>query len=110
MTTPSTAHVARHTHLLAGLDGSNLLAFMASLGTLRLLELGRPASKPRLRWEHRGVWTPILETDLSQAELVDALAGAARAQCSMPVAVLAGWRPTSQNTASTHTASTSRQR
>jgi len=84
MTTPSTAHVARHTHLLSGLDGSNLLAFMASLGTLRLLELGRPASKPRLRWEHRGVWTPILETDLSQAELVDALAGAARAMAAEP--------------------------
>lgn len=84
MTTSSTAPATRHTHLLSGLDGSNLLAFMASLGALRLLELGRPTSKPRLRWEHRGVWTPILETDLSQAELVDALAAAARVMAMEP--------------------------
>lgn len=84
MTGSSAAHDARHTHRLSGLDGSNLLAFMAAVGALRLLARGRPASSPRLRWEHRGVWTPILEADLSQAELVEALAEVARATASQP--------------------------
>jgi hypothetical protein len=43
---------------LTGLDGSNLLAYMASLGVLRLLS--RDGVEVRMEWEERGSWTPVL--------------------------------------------------
>jgi hypothetical protein len=54
----------QHTRLtLSGLDGSNPLAFLAALGTLRVLTRAWPERDPRLGWEsHGGRWTPFLET------------------------------------------------
>ena len=54
----------QHTRLpLPGLNGSNPLAFLAALGTLRVLTRAWPERDPRLGWEsHGGRWTPFLET------------------------------------------------
>src|SRR5437588_536601 len=52
-------------HLLRGLDGSNLLAFMAALGTLRVLTLAasRDEPPPRLSWrDEGGTWMPVIHT------------------------------------------------
>ncbi len=43
---------------LTGLDGSNLLAYLAALGTLQVLSKG--AAPVRLSWRDRGVWMPVL--------------------------------------------------
>lgn len=61
---------------LTGLDGSNLLAFMAALGTLRTLTLAEPDARVRMRWVEREWWTPILHHSRigSGDELVAALA------------------------------------
>jgi CRISPR-associated endonuclease/helicase Cas3 len=56
---------------LSGLDGTNPLAFLAAVGTLRLAsEVLEPAS---LRWEYTGTWTPVLDlpTPLTKESLVD---------------------------------------
>jgi hypothetical protein len=52
-----------HTRLLLpGLDGANPLAFLAALGTLRVLTRAWPKRDPRLGWESRGGrWTPFLD-------------------------------------------------
>lgn len=42
---------------LSGLDGSNLLAFMAALGVFRIVE------GARLAWTPEGYWVPLLEGD-----------------------------------------------
>lgn len=45
--------------LLHGLDGSNPLAFLAALGTLRTLTLALPNEKVRMSWESSaGAWRP----------------------------------------------------
>ena len=45
--------------LLAGLDGSNPLAFLAALGTLRTLNLAWPQREVRMSWTHHGgAWRP----------------------------------------------------
>lgn len=56
---------------LDGLDGSNPLAFLAALGTLRVLDdyarsHGRP--RPRFSWIDDGVWRPVAHgaTDLDE--------------------------------------------
>jgi len=52
-------------HLLRGLDGSNLLAFLAALGSLRVLTLAasRDEPPPRLGWrDEGGTWMPVLYT------------------------------------------------
>jgi len=47
--------------LLAGLDGSNPLAFLAALGTLRLAGRNALGADPLLGWRrHVGGWRPIL--------------------------------------------------
>jgi hypothetical protein len=46
--------------LLAGLDGSNPLAFLAALGTLRTLTLARPGARTALRWQADSAWRPVL--------------------------------------------------
>jgi hypothetical protein len=47
--------------LLCALDGSNPLAFLAALGTLRLLHLSKPETHARMRWERcGGFWRPKL--------------------------------------------------
>jgi CRISPR-associated endonuclease/helicase Cas3 len=53
---------------LDALDGANPLAFLAALGTLRVLTRALPESEARLSWEQRlGAWRPSLRT----AELLD---------------------------------------
>ncbi len=42
-------------HVLRGLDGTNPLAFLAALGTLRAAGCGA-----RLHWRHEGRWRPVL--------------------------------------------------
>ena len=45
--------------LLRGLDGSNPLAFLAALGTLRTLSLALPDETVRISWQqHDGAWRP----------------------------------------------------
>ncbi|HLH38662.1 MAG TPA: hypothetical protein VKX39_05900 [Bryobacteraceae bacterium] len=43
-----------------GLDGGNLLAYLAALGTLRVLTFADPQTDVRLEWVDRGAWTPVL--------------------------------------------------
>lgn len=50
----------RRSIALAGLDGSNLLAFLAALGTLRTLTQALEDATIQLHWEARGMWTPVL--------------------------------------------------
>jgi len=47
--------------VLAGIDGSNLLGFLAAVGTLRAATLAEPSREWRMKWvSHVGVWTPEL--------------------------------------------------
>jgi hypothetical protein len=45
---------------LIGLDGSNLLGYLAALGTLRVLSLDTTDGAVRMSWADRGRWTPVL--------------------------------------------------
>ena len=75
---------------LVGLDGSNPLAFLAALGTLRLLDRGEPW--PRLSWHAaHGAWTAQLWTEakVEPVELAEALA--ARLQKTTNCPALARW-------------------
>jgi hypothetical protein len=62
--------------LLPGLDGGNLLAYLAALGTLRVLTLAEPERSVRMRWMDRGYWVPVIHGTSAQTpqELVDSLA------------------------------------
>jgi len=63
---------------LSGLDGSNPLAFMAALGTLRVLGLKLPNEAIRMHWTiETGTWSPVLSslaTDLDGDVVVATLA------------------------------------
>lgn len=61
---------------LTGLDGSNLLAYLAALGTLRVLTLAEPERCVRMSWTDRGYWTPLVHGTSADTpdELVDLLA------------------------------------
>lgn len=45
---------------LTGLDGSNLLGYMAALGTLRVLAIADPKDRVRMKWTRSGAWVPVL--------------------------------------------------
>jgi hypothetical protein len=45
---------------LTGLDGSNLLAYLAALGTLRVLTEADESAKVQMEWVDRGTWRPVL--------------------------------------------------
>ena len=48
--------------LLRALDGSNPLAFLAALGTLRLVHLSKPEAGVRMCWERSaGPWRPRVD-------------------------------------------------
>ncbi len=52
--------------LLVGLDGSNPLAYLAALGTLRTLTLALPDDNVRMDWtQHDGAWRPRIQCSLS---------------------------------------------
>jgi hypothetical protein len=45
---------------LLGLDGGNLLAYLAALGSLRVLTLAQPEAEVRMSWVERRWWTPVV--------------------------------------------------
>src|SRR5688572_17667633 len=52
--------------LLKGLDGSNPLAFLAALGTLRTLTIALPGESVKMNWEqHEGAWRPRVRCSLA---------------------------------------------
>lgn len=62
--------------LLSGLDGSNPLAFLAALGTLKTLTRAWPEHKVKMSWEQNcGTWRPRLEAtdNLSQDDVIACL-------------------------------------
>jgi hypothetical protein len=61
---------------LTGLDGSNLLAYLAALGTLRVLTLAEPDRCIRMSWVERGFWTPVVHGTSADTpdDLMDLLA------------------------------------
>lgn len=64
--------------LLAGLDGSNPLAFLAALGTLRTLSLAWPDRNVKMAWtQHSGAWRPVIRAtpQPNADQLLDALCG-----------------------------------
>ena len=62
--------------VLRGLSAANPLAYLAALGSLRLLELAG-AGRPTLRWIRQNGWRPeILGTGLSEAEMCQTLLAA----------------------------------
>lgn len=60
---------------LVGLNGENPLAFLASVGVLRILSQSWPDCHVRMTWEATTSWKPILivEKECSSEEVVDAL-------------------------------------
>ena len=67
--------------LLSGLDGSNLLGFLAALGTLNTVSLAEPDTDWRMQWLlHEGAWAPALlgNRPASADALVDLLCPALR--------------------------------
>lgn len=60
---------------LSGLDGSNPLAFLAALGTFRVLDAAWPTRDVRLHWLDESVWTPELafSGEATRDEVVAAL-------------------------------------
>lgn len=73
---------ARREYALSGLDGSNLLGFLAALGTLKAVSELSPHADWRMRWTNEtGPWRPILACAAASepadlvAELADYLAG-----------------------------------
>lgn len=65
--------------LLVGMDGSNPLAFLAALGTLRTLTLAWADRNVKMSWtQHSGAWRPVLyaAADLDINALVHAIVAA----------------------------------
>ncbi len=46
---------------LKGLDGGNLLGFLAALGTFRALSAASTDAEVRMRWQRKGGWMPVIE-------------------------------------------------
>ncbi len=62
--------------VLTGLDGSNPLAFLAALGTLRALDLATAGAGARMGWRvHGAAWRPEITVDgsLTEGTLLDLL-------------------------------------
>ena len=62
--------------MLYGLDGGNLLGFLAAIGTLRVISKDDPQGEWRLGWtENGGIWSPVLssEESLTQGSLIETL-------------------------------------
>ncbi len=61
--------------VLTGLRADNPLAFLAALGTLRVLTLAKPDDPPRMGWTmHGGAWRPVVEWHVgSDDELLEKL-------------------------------------
>ena len=50
---------------LNGIDGGNLLGFLAAIGTLQVANLDDSSTEWKMGWQHRGAWTPVLFGDES---------------------------------------------
>jgi hypothetical protein len=61
--------------ILAGLAGDNPLAFLAALGTLRVLDTCWPGRRVRMSWLLSGSWRPVLHVDgaCERAEVIPTL-------------------------------------
>ena len=61
---------------LNGIDGGNLLGYLAALGTLRVLTLADPEAEARMSWGEKDCWTPVIHHSAVRGpeELVAALA------------------------------------
>src|ERR1035438_7960832 len=61
---------------LVGIDGANLLGYLAAIGTLRVLTLAEPRAGVRMRWAEKEWWTPVVchSRIATQDELIGALA------------------------------------
>lgn len=71
-----------------GLDGGNPLAFLAALGTFRVLAETVTHPYTELSWNNaRNTWTPVLHLTkaISQAELISTLHGYLRGMANHPV-------------------------
>ncbi len=71
---------------LTGLRADNPLAFLAALGTLRVLTLAHPDDPPRMGWTtHAGAWRPVLQSSDSaladRAALIDRLHQVLASKC-----------------------------
>jgi hypothetical protein len=53
---------------LIGLDGSNLLAFLAALGTLRTLTLAEGGAGTRMKWVRNRGWVPVIMCSVADSE------------------------------------------
>lgn len=53
-----------HSHRLAlsGLDGSNVLGFLAALGATRILSQTAPAEEIKLSWDRESAWRPVISS------------------------------------------------
>lgn len=63
---------------LSGLDGTNPLAFLATLG---LLEATRERGDARVRWQYIAGWRPVLTSSCESIEALIALLAEDRASC-----------------------------
>ena len=72
--------------ILLGLDGSNPLAFLAALGTLRSLTSTWPSRRIRLSWKALGSWHPVLHIQpaATAEELVHDLDGFLKSRAEHP--------------------------
>jgi hypothetical protein len=61
---------------MRGIDGGNLLGFLAALGTLRLLTKAetRYGRLPLMNWKWRGKWSPVLHTSATADGVLAGLA------------------------------------
>ncbi len=62
--------------MLTGLAGGNMLAFLAALGTFRVLSLALPSEQIRMSWRLRGgAWRPVIHAtaSLTDSTIVETL-------------------------------------
>lgn len=62
--------------MLNGLDGGNLLGFLAAVGTLRVVSEDDPQGEWKLGWkDNSGIWSPVLSVGetLTQGSLIETL-------------------------------------
>lgn len=69
-----------------GIDGANLLGFLAALGAQEHIERARPDFRARLSWRREIAWRPVWHfgRGISQDEIADVLAERLRARADAP--------------------------
>ncbi|MFQ5473704.1 MAG: hypothetical protein ACE5FA_12580 [Dehalococcoidia bacterium] len=74
---------------LTGLDGSNPLAFLAALGTLRALTRAWPDQPVRMSWTQSAGWHPMLATRFGPDDVIEALHSEVRSATVHPTLTVA---------------------